>query len=211
MKRYKQSQIEQLADILKKDGVISVPTDTVYGICARIGSYDAYKKLATIKKRPTNQSFPIMCCSEQQVKSIAIVDRNAERLIRAFMPGPITLVLKKKKEALSYINNRGEKATDELAVRIAPLDILKELIEKVGSPIFMTSANLHGMPICKTLEEIEETCKEIDGLMEGDVLLGEASTIVDCTTDEIKIQRQGPISKEEIIKVLEEEKELETC
>lgn len=202
MKRYKPNEIDELANILKKDGVISVPTDTVYGICARINSKQAYDKLVNIKNRPANKSFPVMCLDEEQIKSIAIVDQNAEKLIRTFMPGPITLVLNKKPEAFSYINNAGERISDELAVRIAPLSILEELLQKTESPIFLTSANISGGSVCNTLDDIENLFPNLDGMLEGDVSFGKASTIVDCTSKEITIQRPGPISLEEIMEVL---------
>ena len=200
MRRYKQSEINELADILKRDGVISVPTDTVYGICARINSIEAYNKLMSIKNRPCNKSFPVMCVNLEQIKSIAKVDWKAERLIQAFMPGPITLVLNKKESF--NINNRGGRNTTEMAVRMAPSKILEELICQVGSPIFMTSANQSGKSICNNLDEIEKMCPDLDGMMEGEVSFGEASTIIDCTGETIKIQRSGPISVEQITEVL---------
>lgn len=202
MKRYKQTEIDELANILKKDGVISVPTDTVYGICARINSKQAYDKLVDIKNRPTNKSFPVMCLNEEQIKSIAIVNESAEKLIRAFMPGPITLVLNKKPEVFSYINNAGERISNELAVRMAPLKILEELLRKTESPIFLTSANISGNSVCNSLDNIEKIFPNLDGILEGEISLGKASTIVDCTSDQIKIQRPGPISLEEIMQVL---------
>lgn len=122
------------------------------------------------------------------------------------MPGPITLVLNKKSDAISYINNRGESVTDELAVRMAPTKILEELITKVDSPLFLTSANKSGEPICNSLEEIEKTCPALDGMLEGEPSLKEASTIVDCTKDNIVIQRSGPISIEQIEEVLKDSK-----
>ena len=100
MKRYKQSETGELAEILKRDGVISVPTDTVYGICARISSFKAYNNLVIVKNRPVSKQFPVMCADEEQIKSIALVDEKAEKLIHAFMPGPITLILKKSQEYL---------------------------------------------------------------------------------------------------------------
>ena len=112
MKRYNENEINELANILKNDGVISVPTDTVYGLCARIHSKKAFDRLVETKNRPENKSFPVMCLNEDQIRSIAIVNQNAEKLIRAFMPGPITLVLNKKQEAFSYINNAVERISD---------------------------------------------------------------------------------------------------
>lgn len=203
MNRYKQSQIDELVNILKKDGVISVPTDTVYGICARINSINAYNKLVAIKNRPSNKSFPVMCTNESQIRDIAIVDERAQKLIHAFMPGPITLVLNKRPEAFAYINNRGLKTTSEMAVRMAPTKILEELIQKLGSPIFMTSANESGKLTCNNLDEIEKIFPDLDGIMEGNISFGMASTIVDCTSEIIKIQRQGPISIDQIMEVIE--------
>lgn len=203
MKRYKQNEMDKLVEILKHDGVIAVPTDTVYGICVRINSINAYNKLRDIKNRPSNKSFPVMCADEEQIKSIAIVDERIERLIHAFMPGPVTLILNKKPEVLKYINNGGLKASSEMAVRMAPTQVLKDLIYKVESPIFMTSANQSGELTCNNLDEIERTCPNLDGMMEGDVSIGKASTIIDCTSEIITIQRQGPISIEQIMKVLE--------
>ncbi len=202
MKRYKQSEIEEIATILKNDGVISVPTDTVYGICARINSSKAYNNLVKVKNRPSTKSFPVLCKDLEQIKSIAIVDKKALKLIKAFMPGPLTLVLNKRPEAFSYINNAGTRETDELAIRMIPSKFLNELIEKVGSPLFLTSANKSGMDVCRSLDEIEEECPTLDGMVIGDVSFGKASTIVDLTLGDIKIQRQGPISEDEIIKVL---------
>ena len=202
MKRYTENEIDELANILKNDGVISVPTDTVYGVCARINSKKAFDKLVDTKKRPKNKSFPVLCLDEEQIKSIAIVNKNAEKLIRKFMPGPITLVLNKKMKAFSYVNNAGERESNELAVRIVPLEVLKKLVQKTGSPLFLSSANLSGEEVCATLDDIERTFPNIDGILEGEVSFGQASTIVDCTQDEIKIQRVGPISEEQILEAI---------
>lgn len=194
MKRYKQNETDELAEILKNDGVISVPTDTVYGVCARMNSKKAYENLVIAKNRPVTKLFPIMCADEEQIKSIALVDEKAEKLIRAFMPGPVTLILKKRPEIPAYVNND----STTIAVRIATSKALEELIRKVGSPLFMSSANQSGEPTCTTLEEIEKSCPSLDGMMEGQVEFGEGSTIIDCTLEEIKILRLGPISMEQI-------------
>lgn len=193
-KRYKQNQIDELAEILKKDGVISVPTDTVYGVCARINSIKAHDNLMKVKKRPITKLFPIMCADEEQIKSIAIVDERAEKLIRAFMPGPITLILKKRLEVPDYITD----GHATIAVRMATSKALENLIRKTESPIFMTSANISGEPICTSLDEIEKALPNLDGIMEGTVSFGEGSTIVDCSSEEIQILRLGPISIEQI-------------
>ena len=105
------------------------------------------------------------------------------------MPGPITLVLKKKENIPDYISN-GKKT---IAVRMATSKALENLILQTGCPVFMTSANQSGKPSCTNLDEIETECPLLDAIMEGTVKFGEASTIVDCTSKELKILRSGPI------------------
>lgn len=198
MKRYKQNETDKLAEILKNDGVISVPTDTVYGLCARMNSKKAHDNLVMVKNRPDDKLLPIMCADEEQIKSVALVDENMKKLIHTFMPGPITLILLKKPGVPEYVNNGG----NTIAVRMATSKALEELIRKVGCPIFMSSANRSGEPTCTNLDEIEKACPTLDAMMEGDISFGKASTIVDCTTDEIKILREGPISIEQIMETL---------
>lgn len=198
IKRYKPNEIEKMAQILKNDGVISVPTDTVFGVCAKMNSEIAYNKLIKIKNRPVEKSFPIMCANEKQIKNIAVVDKISERIIRAFMPGPITLILKKNSNLPEYITN----GKDTIAVRMATSKAVEELIKKIESPLFMTSANQSGQPECESLDEIEKACPFIDGMMEGEVLYSKGSTIVDCTSKEIRILREGPIKLEQIIEII---------
>jgi len=203
MKRWKQTEIEAVVNILKNDGVVSVPTDTVYGICARI-SETAKEHLVQVKNRPATKPFSIMCADEAQIEQMAIVDERARRLIRCFMPGPVTLLLKKRPEVPAYVNN----GLETIAVRMATSKILEACIRKTGSPLFMSSANQSGKSSCKNLEEIERACPMLDGMLEGEVTFGEASTIIDCTLDEIRIVRVGPISAKAIKDALEK-KEME--
>ena len=198
MKRYTKNQIKELTKILKNDGVISVPTDTVFGICGSIKSKKAQEKLKSIKERPASKPFPIMCADIDQIKSIAMIDNKSEKIIRELMPGPITIVVRKNLQLPEYINNGKE----TIAIRMATSNELKELIKILGCPVFMTSANKSGEEVCKTLEDIERKCPDLDGMLEGKVSFGQASTIVDCISNEIKILREGPISENEIMKAL---------
>ena len=199
MKIYRQNETTKLAEILKNDGVISVPTDTVYGLCARICSKKAYDNLIKIKNRPYNKPLPVMCADEEQIKSIAIVNEKAKLLISNFMPGPITVILPKKPEVSDYITN----GKNTIAIRMATSKCIEELIRKTECPIFISSANQSGQPACTSLYEIEKSCPTLDGIMEGEVFFGKSSTIVDCTSDNIKILREGPILLKQILEIIE--------
>lgn len=198
MKIYSENEIDKLVEILKNDGVISVPTDTVFGVCARINSKIALNKLIEIKHRPKNKIFPIMCANIEQIKEIAIVDNKVEDLIRAFMPGPITLVLNKNPKFDGYINS----TNSTIAIRMATSELLERMISKLGTPLYMSSANLSREPVCKNLDEIEKSCPNLDGMLEGTVKYNISSTIVNCSNNDFEILREGPISKNDILKTL---------
>ena len=116
------------------------------------------------------------------------------------MPGPITLFLNKNSTLPEYVTN----GKDTIAIRMATSKAIEELITKIESPIFMTSANQSGEPECTNLDEIEKSCPLLDGMMGGKVFYSMGSTIVDCTSNKIKILREGPISFELIKKVINE-------
>ena len=200
VKKYKNNEIKKLSKILLSDGVISVPTDTVYGLCASMNSFIAYNKLYSFKDRASSKNIPLMCSSVNQIQNVAVVNSSTYKIINSLMPGPLTLILKKNYDLPSYVTN----GIDTVAVRMASSDVLKALIDLVGCPLFMTSANKSGEKPCSNLEEIEKCFPLLDGMLEGDTLFGEPSTILDCTTDSLKIIREGPISLDEINKVLNE-------
>ena len=81
-------------------------------------------------------------------------------------------------------------------------ETIKKLILELGSPIFMTSANQSGEPTCTSLDEIEKMCPKLDGMLEGNVIFSKGSTIIDCSADEIKILREGPITIEQINEIV---------
>ena len=200
IKKYRKDEIDKLAEILLRDGVIAIPTDTVYGICVRMNSKKAREKLMQIKNRPSSKSLPVMCADINQIKSIATVEEREEKIIQAFMPGPITLILEKRSNLPEYVNE----GSIEIGIRMATSKAVEELIKKIGGPICVSSANKSGEPTCTTMDEIIRTFPDLDGILEGDILYGESSTIVNCTSkDKLIIQRKGPISLEQIEDVLD--------
>ena len=197
MRRFAADEIAEAAEILKQDGCIAAATDTVFGVCAQI-SEAGQNRLYEVKDRPRSKRFPVMCADEAQLKQIAETTPMAEAVIRAFMPGPLTVILKKKDRLPSFVSGGG----DTLAIRLAATPQLKELIEATGAPLFMTSANRSGMPECRSAEEIETACPKLDGILEGNVYYNRASTIADLTGESPVILREGPITMEQMEQVL---------
>ncbi|NLC96040.1 MAG: threonylcarbamoyl-AMP synthase [Erysipelotrichaceae bacterium] len=182
---------------LIKDKVIAYPTDTVYGLASRFDSIQAKQNLINKKNRPHEKSFPIMVSDIEMMKTIAIVTKEAEIIIKEFMPGPLTVILKKQSHIDDYVNDGKE----TLAIRLASDNYIKKIIEELGSPIFLTSANKSNLPVCTNEKEIEEY-DLADLIVKGKPLNNIASTIVDLSDNNIKVLREGPISLEDINKVL---------
>ena len=197
MRRFGYEEISAAAEVLKQDGCIAAATDTVFGVCARI-SEEGMNRLYEVKNRPRSKQFPVMCADAAQLRSIAEVSDTAETIIHAFMPGPLTVILKAKDSVPAEVS--GPNGT--LAIRLATGEQLKKLIEAVGTPLFMTSANQSGMPECRTPEEIEAACPKLDGILEGTVFYNRASTIADLTGESPKILREGPITIEQMNQAL---------
>lgn len=198
MKVYTTHEISDIVDALKEGEVIAVPTDTVYGLCASIEVYESQEKLRDIKHRPKDKAFPIMCANLKQIESLCEIGDVDRIIIQEYMPGPITLILKKKEEVDGYING----GMDTIAIRMATSKELESIIMESG-PVYMTSANLSGEKVCETPEEIWNSCKGIAGILEGDIKFQQASTIVDCTNN-YAVVRKGPITQEDIDKLIKE-------
>ena len=121
MKIIKQSDYKEAVAILKNNGVLAIATDTVFGVCARVNSKDAFNKLLTVKDRPKEKAFPLMCSSLKEMEKLAELNDKDKRIIKEFMPGPLTIIVKKKDGLKEYI---GE-GKDTIALRMATSDLLK--------------------------------------------------------------------------------------
>jgi L-threonylcarbamoyladenylate synthase len=108
------------------------------------------------------------------------------------------VILEKRKEIPDFVNG----GMPTLAIRMATSDALEKLIRAAGSPLLMTSANRSGEKTCETPDEIELACMGLDGIMNGIPTFHEASTIIDCSKEQVKILRKGPVSEEQVMHVL---------
>ena len=189
----KETEKDKIINILKNNGVLAIPTDTVYGLTIKSEEEDNYYKLLKIKNRPSEKLFPIIVSSIKQIEKIAYIDDLSRYMIKRFMPGPITIILKKKGEIFSYLNS------ETIAVRMAEEGYLKEVIKEIGMPLWLTSANKSGMKTSINSKDVlEQLSNEIDGIIVGLVKGKIPSTIVEFKDNNFKIHREGPISEEDI-------------
>lgn len=185
----------QIVEILNCGGVVAFPTDTVYGLAVRYDLKEAILKMKEAKQRPETKPFPMMVSSKAQIERVAVTDARSQKLIDQWMPGALTLVFKKRPEIDELVTN----GFPTIGIRMPDDDFVLEIINRVGVPLLVPSANLSGQSSCTTSEEV---LKQLDGRIDA-VVLGEsgastASTVCDTTGDELKILRQGPIKLEDL-------------
>mgnify|MGYP003394998182 FL=1 len=176
-------EIEKAAQVLKKDGVVIFPTDTVYGVGCIFDNKKAVERIYRMKKRDANQQFPNLVSEISQVEKEAEITPLAQNLIDTFWPGGLTIILKKKN------------SKEKIAFRMPNSWLIKSLITQAGKPIIGTSANFHGEVTPKSFKELNpEFTKQADFVLEGECQLAVESTIVDATGDSLKIIRQGAVN-----------------
>ncbi len=184
------NDIGRAAEIVKNGGVIAYPTETVYGAGALATDVGALTRVYEIKKRPLSQPLSIAVSSMDMLRSVAKVEY--EDLILKFMPGPVTIILKKKK-TLPDILTAGSKY---VGIRWPDHKMALDLIDRVG-PIVSTSANLHGE---KDPVRADEVKIPVDYVLDGGPCkYGAPSTIVDL--HECTIVRKG-VKYEEVRRYL---------
>ena len=188
------NDFEELVRALHNDCIVAFPTDTVYGIGVLCSSKTAAERMKYAKQRPETKPFPVMVDSLAQMEEIAQLSARERIIVDRFTPGALTLVLKKK----DVIDN----GLPTVAVRI-PNDLFAlKLLEAVG-PMYVTSANMSGEPACNSAEEVlKQLDGRIDYIVEGEADSKVASTIIDCTKDELTVLRQGDLKLEDIKKAL---------
>ncbi len=198
MKMYTQDQLDQVVDAFQAHKVLALPTDTVYGVGVLYGDLAALDHLKHAKHRPETKPIPMMVSNLEQMKQIAKVDARTEKLVQTFLPGPLTLVLPVS-ETLDLAYTNGKKT---VAVRIPDEPFVLAVIEKLGKPLLVSSANVSGKPAAVSYQEAMDNLPNIDGIIQGECKQLEASTIVDCTQDKLSILRPGPILLKELTNCL---------
>ncbi|MDR3782255.1 MAG: L-threonylcarbamoyladenylate synthase [Candidatus Nitrosotalea sp.] len=182
-------------DSIKKGGVVVFPTDTVYGIGCDPYNKDAINKIYKIKGREKTKQLPVLAYSKEEIKEIAYLDENSEKISDKFWPGPLTLILKvKDKKIEESLGLEGK-----IAVRVpnhpCMLALLKECKLLVG-----TSANFSGQSSFNDSRGIIGKFTGYDVLLDGGKIVNPGeSTIIQFEGNELKIVREGKIKSESLV------------
>jgi len=199
------SDLNKAVDILKNDGIVGMPTETVYGLAGRIDSSIAINKIFTTKKRPFFDPLIVHVSSIDQAKSLSNKwNQASELLAKSFWPGPLTLILEKNESVSDLITS----GLDSVGIRMPNHPTALELIKLVGTPLAAPSANRFGKTSPTTAEHVQEEFENKILVLDGGACeVGLESTILkinesDLDFYEIQILREGRISIDDIVKVL---------
>lgn len=195
-------QIEEAAAFLSQNEVVAFPTETVYGLGANAHSDEAVEKIYKAKGRPSDNPLIVHIGHQEDLWKLTNEIPDAARLlIKAYWPGPLTLIFKAKNHAVSPLVTAG---LSTVAVRMPDHPVALSLLKKAGLPIAAPSANSSGKPSPTTAAHVTA---DLDGLIAGIVDggstgVGVESTVLDCTGEVPVILRPGGISREQIEKVI---------
>ncbi|MBE5812148.1 MAG: threonylcarbamoyl-AMP synthase [Clostridiales bacterium] len=193
-------RIKKASEIIKNNGTVIFPTETVYGLGANALSEDAVKKIFIAKGRPADNPLIVHIADFDDIYNfVEEVPENAQRLAKAYWPGPMTLVMKKKDNIPAVVSA----GLDTVGVRLPENKIARKLIRLSGYPIAAPSANLSGSPSPTTVEHVlNDMLGRVDAIIKGkDSKVGVESTVIDVTGDIPVILRPGGITAEMIKKI----------
>ena len=188
-----QKHIRQIVDLLEDGGIIIYPTDTVYAMGCDIKASKSIEKIARLKGlNPKNPDLSLIFHSMSQLSEYTIIrDNNIFKLLKRNLPGPFTFIVQANNQIPKLFKNKKK----TLGIRIPNNNIVLELVRELGRPIVTTSIHDPDEIVEYTTypELIHEKYKDfVDAVIDGGCGSNEASTIVDCTGEEIEILRQGP-------------------
>jgi L-threonylcarbamoyladenylate synthase len=192
---------ERAAEFIKRGGIVAFPTETVYGLGADVFNESAVARIFEAKDRPVDNPLIAHVHDRGDISKVASdISTTARKLIFAFFPGPLTIVLSKA-ESVPLIATAG---LETIGVRIPGRAIAQQFLDECGVPVVAPSANLSGRPSPTTWEAVYEDLNgRIDCILQDDATqIGIESTVVDCTSDPPVLLRKGAVSIERLREVV---------
>jgi L-threonylcarbamoyladenylate synthase len=195
------SEVAAAIEALRRGEVAVIPTDTVYGLAANVAGERGTRALYAAKRRDARRPTAILFASlDELLGRVPELPAEAVAAGRALLPGPVTLVLPNPERRYPWLN---EQRPDTLGVRVpAVTGPGKEVLDALGA-LVATSANLPGGPDPRSLAEVPpELAAPAAAVVDGGVLAGTPSTVVDLTGVEPVVLREGALPAEVVLERL---------
>lgn len=184
-------KIRRVVEALREGAVIVYPTDTVYAIGCSLQKSKAIEQVARIKGlKPDKANFSIVCQDLSSLAEYAIVDTPVYKIMRKALPGPYTFILNASNRIPKYFNANKK----SVGIRVPDNKIVRMIVEELGHPLVTTSVHDDDEIIEYTTDpELihERYAQQVDLVIDGGFGNNEASTIIDCTSGEPELVREG--------------------
>lgn len=185
-----QREIDKVVSVLRDGGLVIYPTDTVYAMGCDALNVRAVEKICQIKGvNPQKSNLSIICYDLSNISEYAKVSNSVFKLMKKNLPGPFTFILPTSSELPKIYKNR-----KEVGIRVPDNDIVRELVNVLGNPILTMSIHDEDDVIEYSTDPeliFEKYQEQVDVVVDGGFGGLEASTIVNCVSDEFEIIRQG--------------------
>jgi L-threonylcarbamoyladenylate synthase len=194
--------VSRAADIVRRGGVVAIPTDALYTLVADPLNLQAVGRVFNAKGRETQRSLPLLVSDLMMAEDLAAeLSTRFYLLARHFWPGPLTLIVPSSaKVPLKVTGNTGR-----LGLRQSKSKLAQMLIEQLGQPVIATSANLSGQPTSRTgIEVFAAMDGAVDLVLDGGVCAGEGATTVDVTEPYWRLIKEGAVTEKELFETLGE-------
>lgn len=176
-------------DMLKDGKIIVYPTDTIYGIGCDILNKKAVQTIQKIKNRKKQKPLSIICADLKDISRWALVSNWQYKILKKYLPGPFTFILKATKEAPKVLQDPKRKT---IGIRIPNNEICQNIVQELGNPIITTSVNKSGEQNYANPEKIKKDWYgKVDLILDAGKIENEPSTVVSLIDDQAEIIRQG--------------------
>lgn len=179
--------INEIVKQIKQEKIVALPTDTIYGFSCLATSDKSLKKLCNLKQCSDEKLFIVLVSKSYDLSKLAVVTENAKNFIQNNTPNPITMILQKQPNVKLAKNFKAP----TIALRVPKDEFLQKILSEVDFMI-STSCNVHGQANLNNCEDIIENFESLDAIVEtNNEKNALSSTIVDLTTSNLKVLRQG--------------------
>jgi tRNA threonylcarbamoyl adenosine modification protein (Sua5/YciO/YrdC/YwlC family) len=180
--------IQRVADILRADGVIVYPTDTVYGLGCDIKSKKALDRVRRIKRMDNKRHLSFVFADLKSIADYAQVADRDYKILRRYLPGPYTFVLKATRLVPRIVLTK----RNEVGIRIPNNNICQALLQEMGNPILSSSVRMPDEQLLDDPKEIDRMYKgQVDLVIDGGVFLPEPSSVVSLLDEFPEVIREG--------------------
>jgi len=189
------------AEVLQAGGLVVYPTETLYGLGANAWNGDAVRRIQLLKRRPDNKPILVIVASEESVRGLALeISPVAQLLMRAFWPGPLTLVF----AAAPGVSDGLTQGTGTIGIRIPSSPLCRALATLCGCPVTSTSANVSGGSAPQSVQGIESDLGPgVDLYLDGGTLPARLpSTVVDVSAGRPRLIRAGAVPTDRITSIV---------